>query len=90
MDDLGEVDDLAHCGREHTRFDRGMARKRQNGQRAMVYVDGFNLYYGCLKDSPNRWLDLDALCRRMLRDDAEIVGIKYFTAKVKPRVTNPN
>jgi hypothetical protein len=28
-----------------------------------VYIDGFNLYYGCLKGTPYKWLDLDALCR---------------------------
>ena len=22
-----------------------------------VYVDGFNLYYGCLKSTPYKWLD---------------------------------
>jgi hypothetical protein len=26
-----------------------------------VYIDGFNLYYGCLKGTPHKWLDLDAL-----------------------------
>lgn len=34
--------------------------------RTNVYVDGFNLYYGSLKGTPHRWLDLDALCARML------------------------
>jgi hypothetical protein len=47
--------------------------------RVIVYVDGFNLYYGCLKDTPYRWLDLGALCQRLLPRD-EVVGIKYFTA----------
>jgi hypothetical protein len=27
------------------------------------YVDAFNLYYGSLKGTPDRWLDLDALFR---------------------------
>lgn len=57
--------------------------------RTIVYVDGFNFYYGCLKDTAERWLDVGALCERLLRDDAEIVGIKYFTARVKPRPGNP-
>ena len=26
--------------------------------RTNVYVDGFNLYYSCLKDTPYKWLDL--------------------------------
>ena len=25
--------------------------------RTQVYVDGFNLYYGALKDTPFKWLD---------------------------------
>jgi len=57
--------------------------------RTIVYVDGFNLYYGCLKDSPYRWLDMGALCGHMLRDDANVEAIKYFTAKVKSRPGNP-
>jgi hypothetical protein len=34
-----------------------------------VYVDAFNLYYGCLKGTPYRWLDLDAFCRQLLPRD---------------------
>jgi hypothetical protein len=67
-----------------------MARSKANGLRTIVYVDGFNLYYGCLKDTPERWLDVGALCKRMLSADAEIVGIKYFTARVKVRPGNPH
>lgn len=57
--------------------------------RTIVYVDGFNLYYGCLKGTPYRWLDLQALSRRLLREDNEIVAIKHFTARVRPRPGNP-
>jgi len=59
------------------------------GNRAIVYVDGFNLYYGCLQGTAYRWLDLGQLCARMLPRD-QIVGIKYFTAKVGPRPWNPS
>lgn len=48
---------------------------------ANIYVDGFNLYYGCLKGTPYKWLDLEALARRLLPND-EINRIRYFTAKV--------
>jgi hypothetical protein len=57
--------------------------------RTIVYVDGFNLYYGCLKGTPYRWLDLSALCGRLLRHDSDVVALKYFTAKVASRATNP-
>jgi hypothetical protein len=56
--------------------------------RTIVYVDGFNLYYGALKGTPYKWLDLGALCRRLLpRND--IVALKYFTAKVSARPHDP-
>ena len=29
-----------------------------NLMKTNVYVDGFNLYYGCVKGTPHRWLDL--------------------------------
>jgi hypothetical protein len=67
-----------------------MARRKPGHLRTIVYVDGFNLYYGCLKDSAERWLDIGALCKRMLSSDSEIVGIKYFTARVKGRPGNPH
>lgn len=57
--------------------------------RAIVYVDGFNLYYGSLKGTAYRWLNIGELCRHLLREDSDIVGIKYFTAKVQSRPTNP-
>ncbi|MFZ3278321.1 MAG: NYN domain-containing protein [Candidatus Sulfotelmatobacter sp.] len=49
-----------------------------------VYVDGFNLYYGAVKGSPYKWLDLGALCHRMLPNDT-IQSIEYFTAIVSAR-----
>lgn len=26
--------------------------------KTIIYVDGYNLFYGCLKHSPDKWLDL--------------------------------
>lgn len=49
-----------------------------------IYIDGFNLYYGCLKDTPYRWLDVSRLCAFLFPHD-EIVKIKYFTAPIKIR-----
>jgi uncharacterized LabA/DUF88 family protein len=51
-------------------------------------VYAFNLYYGCLKGTPYRWLDLGALCRRLFPRD-EIGRIRYFTATVSARPDNP-
>ncbi len=32
-----------------------------------VYIDGFNLYYRALKDTPFRWLDLRKLASGLVR-----------------------
>jgi len=53
-----------------------------------VYVDAFNLYYGALKHTPHRWLDLGKLCALLLPRD-QIHRIRYFTARVRPLPHNP-
>lgn len=50
--------------------------------RTAVYVDGFNLYYGSLKGTPNKWLDLCAYFQRTLPKECRLVEVKYFTARV--------
>lgn len=65
-------------------------RKNAMSIRTIVYVDAFNLYYGALKDTPYKWLDLLALSRAMLRRDNVVESIKYFTAKVVPRPSDPS
>ena len=51
--------------------------------KTIFYIDGFNLYYGCCRRDGKkyRWLDITELCRRLIRD-AEIVAVKYFTARI--------
>ena len=53
-----------------------------------VYIDGFNLYYGCIRDTPHRWLDIAALCARLLPKN-KVHRIRYFTALVTPRPNDP-
>jgi NYN domain len=55
----------------------------------IVYVDGFNLYYGCLKRTPYKWLDLGALCKTMLPND-RVIAINYYTARISARPGNPS
>lgn len=50
--------------------------------KTIVYVDGFNLYYRALKDSPHKWLNLNALCMASLPPVCDIVAINYYTARV--------
>ena len=49
-----------------------------------VYIDGFNFYYGAVKNSSYKWLNLDQMCRLLL-PKAQINKIKYFTALVNAR-----
>jgi hypothetical protein len=56
--------------------------------RTNVYVDGFNLYYGCLRNTPYRWLNLAKLCKALLPKN-DIHRIRYFTATVQPRPWDP-
>jgi hypothetical protein len=46
-----------------------------------VYIDGFNLYNGAVRNTPYKWLDLAALCGVLLPGHA-VNRIRYFTAAV--------
>ena len=54
--------------------------------RVVVYIDGFNLYYGMRSKRWRRyyWLDLNRLAGRLLRPRQTLEGVKYFTARVIP------
>ena len=58
--------------------------------RTFVYVDGFNLYYGALKGTPWKWLDLPALLANVLQPYHEILKVKYFTARVSGTPADPS
>ena len=51
--------------------------------RTIVYIDGFNLYYGLLRETPWMWLDLLAFSKNLLTDKYDITEIKYFTARIR-------
>jgi hypothetical protein len=50
--------------------------------RTHVYVDGFNLYYGAVKGTPHRWVNLVELAKQVLPPGHIIDKLKYFTARV--------
>lgn len=62
--------------------------------RTRVYVDGYNLYYGCLRGTPHKWLDVPGLFSSLLRTVlVEVDGqaatsaldplqVKFFTAPI--------
>jgi len=49
--------------------------------RSIIYIDGFNLYYGAVKNTPWKWLDMERYFSLLLPND-DIQIIKYFTAKI--------
>ena len=51
-----------------------------------IYIDAFNLYYGSLKGTSYRWLNVVELARALLPRH-QIHRVRYFTAIVK---TDPN
>jgi uncharacterized LabA/DUF88 family protein len=54
-----------------------------------IYVDGFNLYFRCLRSSPCKWLNISEMCRLLLPHNT-INQIKYFTARVNARPCDPD
>jgi hypothetical protein len=57
--------------------------------RTYVYVDGFNLYYGAVRHTPYKWLNIRELCERLFPRN-EIVCIRYFTALVNGTPDDPS
>lgn len=53
-----------------------------------VYVDGFNLYYRKLQNTPFKWLNVRRFCELMLPAN-DVQKIYYFTARIQPRAQDP-
>lgn len=51
-------------------------------RRAIVYIDGFNLYYGIrsLKKPALKWMDVELLAKSFLNPSTNLEEVKYFTA----------
>ena len=56
--------------------------------RTRVYVDGYNLFYACLKGSPHKWLNVHDLATKLLPKN-HIDKVRYFTARVSARPHDP-
>lgn len=72
-----------------------MDEKKRIKLKTRVYIDGYNLYYGCLKGTSYKWLDLEKLFQVkiipsiLVKRSGNIVdsvfdngSTKYFTAKI--------
>ena len=68
-----------------------LAFYKRSWMKTNVYIDGFNFYYGCLKGTPHRWLDLAAFCQASFPPPRnQINRIRYFTAHVNARPNHPS
>ena len=48
-----------------------------------IYIDGYNLYYGRLRNTQFKWLDVVALFSNMaltIEPKSAVIAVKYFTA----------
>ena len=56
-----------------------------------IYIDGYNLYFGCLKHTPFKWLDPVSLIEQLLKRSGsresvlDELAVKFFTAEISPR-----
>ena len=58
------------------------------GNRSLIYIDGFNFYYGAVRGTAYKWLDLERVFSR-LRPHDDVQTIHYFTALIDgPRRAN--
>ncbi len=57
--------------------------------RTNVYVDGFNLYYGAVKGTSYKWLDIRKCCKLAFPQN-EINEVHYCTAIVKDAPWDPH
>lgn len=52
--------------------------------RVIVYIDGFNLYFGMREAGLDscRWLNVEKMIKKLLQPHQKLVQIKYFTSRV--------
>ena len=53
-------------------------------QRVIVYIDGFNFFYGLKSEAKWKrfyWLDFVALFEKFMKPNQELIAVKYFSAR---------
>lgn len=59
--------------------------------KTIIYVDGYNLFYGCLKHSRDKWLDIYKLFFEQIlipqNPQTKLISVKYFTADIRAKVS---
>lgn len=61
-----------------------MQENLQRKERVVVYIDGFNLYFGMKEAGLTylKWLNLWKLSENILKGNQDLIGVKYFTSRV--------
>jgi uncharacterized LabA/DUF88 family protein len=61
-------------------------------ERVIVYIDGFNLYYGMRSKGWQRyyWLNVQRLAQHLLKPGQSLVSTKYFTSWVSSTPRDPD
>jgi uncharacterized LabA/DUF88 family protein len=59
--------------------------------RTIVYIDGYNLFYGLKSKGWKHcyWLNIKALAESLVRPDQTLVAINYYTAMIRPTPQDP-
>jgi len=57
--------------------------------KSILYIDGFNFYYGACRRFGIRWVNPLAVAKHLLPDH-EFVRVRYFSALVKQDASDPN
>ena len=59
--------------------------------KTIIYIDGYNLFYGCLKHSKDKWLDIYKLFFEQIllpqNPQTKLISVKYFTADIRAKVS---
>lgn len=53
-------------------------------ERIIIYIDGFNLYFGLKSKGWQRyyWLNLQKLAQNLLTENQQLITTKYFTSRI--------
>ena len=60
--------------------------------KTIAYIDGYNLYYGCLRHGPYKWLDLyKLLAEHIIRAQnplSKVTSLNFYTADIKAKIAS--
>ena len=64
---------------------KGSRARPARTEKVIVYIDGFNLYFGLKSRGWARflWLDLNKMAQSLLKSNQTLVRVKYFTSRIR-------